>query len=241
MPSVTPNAPRPSGNAEQDNLMMRPLMDLWSQIAKETAGFAWQTDAQPANLLNPSRYLRDWERRWMDAMSDSLDVYLRSPQFLDWMRHQSDLAVKTKQQSDNVTKEFVRNAGIPTANDISGLYERLHSFEDSIIRHLDTELRERMREMREQIGGRPDESLGSKILTALESVESRLERLETTMEHFQSTSGRRTRRSGSTKPEAPSAKRPRQAVPRSPGPSLKKGATSDNPSGSSKRTSRPRS
>jgi hypothetical protein len=222
--------------------MMRPLMDLWSQIARETtAGFAWQTDAQPAHLLNPSRCLRDWERRWMDAMSDSLDVYLRSPQFLDWMRHQSDLAVKTKQQSDNVTKEFARNAGIPTANDISGLYERLHSFEDSIIRHLDTEMMERMREMREQIGRRPDESLGSKILSALESVESRLERLETSMEHLQAKSGRRTRRSGNAQPEPPSAKRPHPAIPRSPGPSLKKGATSDSPSGSTKRTSRPRS
>lgn len=126
-----------------DNPMVKPFLDYWSRFARESTGTAWQAMPTPMSLVNPASFFRDWERRWMDALSDSFDAYLRSPQFLEWMRHNSDLIVKSKQQSDNVAKEFARNAGIPTASDISGLYERLHSFEDNLIRRIDKELLQR--------------------------------------------------------------------------------------------------
>jgi hypothetical protein len=218
--------------------MMRPFMDLWSSFAKETTGAAWQSVPMPMNMLNPASYFRDWERRWMDAMSESLETYLRTPQFLEWMRHQSDFIVKSKQQSDNITKEVARNAGIPTANDISGLYERLHSFEDNLIRRLDDELLHRMHGVEDGIGSRLNGDLANRLDRieetfksskssgdvrrqldgALDELHSRLDRLENSvasaLERIELHLGRADGPPTRSTREAPAANRARSVAPR---------------------------
>jgi predicted transcriptional regulator len=248
------SAPSSTNQSAFDSPMMRPFMDLWSQLAKETSGAGWNPISPPVGLNHPSNYFRKWEHRWMDAMSDSLDAYLRSPQFLDWMRHQSDFAVKTKQQSDNVTKEFARNAGIPTSSDISGLYERLHSFEDCLIRRLDEELFQRMKGVQDQLGTRLSDSLSKRldrleeslqatpsppstshsIETALERLHKRLDDLEATLLRMESKPGRVTPRSRKSQTEPPAANRSRSREPRASRPPVKKPANGTNRSAATK-------
>lgn len=156
-----------------DNPMMKPFLEFWARFAKESTGTAWQSMPTPATLFNPASFFRDWEKRWMDTLSDSFDAYLRSPQFLQWMRHYSDLIVKSKQQSDNVAHEFARNAGIPTAADISGLYERLHSFEDTLIRRLDKDLQQRMHSVDSSKGARAERELADRLDRFEETLKSR--------------------------------------------------------------------
>ncbi len=245
--------------------MMRPFMDLWANFAKETTGAAWQSVTLPMNMMNPSSYFRDWERRWMDAMSDSLETYLSTPQFLEWMRHQSDFIVKSKQQSDNITKEFARNAGIPTASDISGLYERLHSFEDNLIRRLDEELLHRMNGVEGGIGSRLNGSLEERLDRleetirsnkgsgdvrrlvdgALDQLHTRLERLENSVSsalerielHLSMTADGPPPR---TAREAPAANRTRPAEPRTNKPTVRsRSSTPPPPNGKSKVKGKP--
>lgn len=153
-----------------DNPMMKPFFDFWSRFAKEATGTAWQSMPTPSTLFNPASLFRDWEKRWLDTLSDSFEAYLRTPQFLEWMRQNSDVIVKSKQQADNVAREFARNAGIPTASDISGLYERLHSFEDNLVRRLDKEVLNRINGSESGTGSKPDRD-----------VVARLDRMEETL------------------------------------------------------------
>lgn len=155
-----------------DNPMVKPFFDFWSRFAKEATGTAWQSMPTPSSLFNPASLFRDWEKRWLDTLSDSFDAYLRSPQFLEWMRHNSDFIVKSKQQSDNVAREFARNAGIPTASDISGLYERLHSFEDNLVRRLDKEVLKRINGGEHGTGAKPDRELAARLGRVEESLKS---------------------------------------------------------------------
>lgn len=169
-----------------DNPMMKPFVEFWSRFAKDAAGAAWNPTLSPASQFNPASVYREWEQRWLDTMSESCDAYLRSPHFMEWMRHHSDFVVKSKQQADNVAQEFARNAGIPTASDISGLYERLHSFEDNLVRRLDRELLKRTKNGDHGTNGdlgieglsKRLDRLESSVLASLERIERRLDASE---------------------------------------------------------------
>ncbi|HVT26791.1 MAG TPA: hypothetical protein VHE81_02125, partial [Lacipirellulaceae bacterium] len=80
--------------------------------------------------------IRTIQRRWFDALSKSMDAFMRSPLFLQGVKHNTDTAAKLKRQADDVMTEIARNANIPTAGDISGLFERLHSVEETILSRL---------------------------------------------------------------------------------------------------------
>src|SRR5688572_15954677 len=112
--------------------VMTPFFDLWSDYYKQA------NDAQREFFdgIENSTDLKNWQRRWNDAVSKSTDAFMRSPAFLHAMKQNTDAAIKLKQQSDDLSKEFARNANIPTTSDISGLFERLHSVEEVILGRL---------------------------------------------------------------------------------------------------------
>lgn len=113
--------------------MVQPFVDFWSSYIKQA------NDATRAMLegFDEGTDVKTWQQRWFEAVSKSMDVYLRSPAFLHAMKQNTDAVIKAKQQADDMTAEFARNANIPTAHDISGLFERLHSVEDVILGRLD--------------------------------------------------------------------------------------------------------
>lgn len=104
----------------------------------------WTTAMEQANVnalkfyesFDPSTNLQDWRKRWFEATSESLDAYMRSPAFLEAMRHNLDATIKTKLQANDLSKEAARNAGVPTVSDISGLFERIHSVESTVLSKL---------------------------------------------------------------------------------------------------------
>jgi hypothetical protein len=80
-----------------------------------------------------------------------MDAYMRSPVFLQAMKHNADMVVKVKRQADDLATEVARNANIPTAGDISGLFERLHSVEEVILSRLGR-IEEKLQAIEQQIG-----------------------------------------------------------------------------------------
>ena len=88
--------------------------------------------------------------RWMDAMSKSMDAYMRTPAFLEAMKNNTNAVVKLKMQADDLAKEMARNINMPTTGDISGLFERLHSVEEVILRRL-TRIDERLQTVEKQL------------------------------------------------------------------------------------------
>lgn len=127
--------------------IMQPFVDFWTEYAKQAS----ESTREFLDGIDDQASLKTFRRRWLDAVSKSADAYLRSPIFLQAMRRGNDAVVKLKRQSDDVTSELARNANVATAGDISGLFERLHSIEESILSKLGR-IEERLDAMEEKIG-----------------------------------------------------------------------------------------
>jgi hypothetical protein len=111
---------------------VQPFVDFWSSYIGATN----DTTRQMLAGFNGSSDVKLWQRQWFDAVSRSMDAYMRSPAFLQAMRENTDVLIKAKRQADDWAAEFARNANIPTTSDISGLFERLHSVEEAILDRL---------------------------------------------------------------------------------------------------------
>lgn len=129
------------------NPVVQPFVEFWSDYAKR----ADDTAKQFLDGIDDNTNLKTWQRRWFDAVSKSADAYMRSPMFLQVMKQNTDAAVRLKRQSDDLASEIARNANIPTASDISGLFERLHSIEEIILGRLGR-IDERLEAIEEKIG-----------------------------------------------------------------------------------------
>jgi hypothetical protein len=133
-------------NGKYDPLL-QPFVDFWSSYIEQSN----KTTQQMLQSLDETADMRTWQRRWSEAVSKSMDAYLRSPAFLQAMRENTDVVIKTKRQVDDLATEIARNTNIPTAADISGLFERLHSVEDVILGRLDR-IEDRLKAIEVQTG-----------------------------------------------------------------------------------------
>ena len=113
--------------------VVQPFVDFWSDYVKQA---------------------NDATREFLDGIDDTCEhqdlaaamvrcrrarAWMRTcavPSFLQAMKHNADAAIKAKRQIDDLATEIARNANIPTAGDISGLFERLHSVEEVILGRL---------------------------------------------------------------------------------------------------------
>jgi hypothetical protein len=112
--------------------IVQPFVDLWTSTIERSNS----ATRELIEDLNDGLSSKAWQRKWFDAVSKSMDAYMRSPMFLQAMKQNSEMVIKAKRQADDLTAEAARNANIPTASDISGLFERLHCHEHEILTRL---------------------------------------------------------------------------------------------------------
>src|SRR5271166_2362007 len=79
---------------------------------------------------------QQFQRRWLDAVSRSLDDFMRTPAFLELMKNNLKAITDLKGLQDQVVQDTARHFGLPLAADITGLFERLNSTEQNIINRL---------------------------------------------------------------------------------------------------------
>jgi hypothetical protein len=127
--------------------VVQPFVDFWSEYVKQ----ANDTTREFLEGIDDGSKIKTFQRRWFDTVSKSMDAYLRSHVFLQAMKQNTDAVVELKRQADDRSAEFARNANIPTASDISGLFERLHSIEEVILNRLGG-IEERLQAIEHQIG-----------------------------------------------------------------------------------------
>lgn len=131
--------------------VVQPYVNFWSDYIRQTN----DVTRELLEGINGNSDAKSWQRRWFSVVSESMDAFLRSPVFLQAMKQNTDMAIKAKQQADDLGAEFARNANIPTANDISGLFERLHSVEEGIVVRLGR-IEQRLDELTKQVNaGQP--------------------------------------------------------------------------------------
>jgi hypothetical protein len=130
----------------QFDSIVQPFVDFWSSYINR----ANDSTRELFEGINCNADVKTWQRRWLDTVSKSMDAYLRSPSFLEAIKQNTDLMVKAKRQADDLAREIARNANIPTASDISGLFVRLHSIEEEILGRLGR-IEERLTTIEQQV------------------------------------------------------------------------------------------
>jgi hypothetical protein len=98
-----------------------------------------QADAQSKAILECFQNLGDpqqMQKRWLEMLSRNLDGYMRSPAFLEAMQRNLKAMTDLKSFQDQMVQDVARHVGVPLASDVYGLFERLHSVEQTILRQL---------------------------------------------------------------------------------------------------------
>ena len=79
---------------------------------------------------------QQFQRRWLEAVSRSLDDFMRTPTFLELLKNNLKAVTDLKGMQDQVVQDTARHFGLPLAADITGLFERLNSTEQNIVNRL---------------------------------------------------------------------------------------------------------
>lgn len=77
------------------------------------------------------------QQAWLDALAQSLESFMRTPAFMDMMRRNLKTITDLKTTQDQVIHGTARHLGAPLADDITGLFERLYSTEQTILNRLE--------------------------------------------------------------------------------------------------------
>src|SRR5271157_3091190 len=129
MPSTESKTKPDSSVAADPSTMVASFWTQWlEQSSRGTQALleAMQTAGDPQQL----------QRRWLDAVSRSLDDFMRTPAFLELLKNNLKAVTDLKGLQDQVIHDTARQFGMPLAADITGLFERLQSTEHNIINRL---------------------------------------------------------------------------------------------------------
>lgn len=107
-------------------------LQFWSQWMEQTTrGTQAILDAVGA-IGDPNAL----QRKWAEVMSESADNFMRTPAFMEMMRRNLKTITDMKRMQDNAVQDTARHLGLPLADDITGLFERLNSTEQKILGRL---------------------------------------------------------------------------------------------------------
>jgi hypothetical protein len=108
------------------------LATLWAQcfeLSDRQARSAWEVMQK---VCDPQQM----QRRWLDAVAQSVENFMRTPAFMEAVKQNLKMMTDLKVFQDQLVKGAARQFGIPLADDISGLFERLNSIERAVLTRL---------------------------------------------------------------------------------------------------------
>jgi len=121
-----------SKTAEPAGLPANPFVEMWSKYL-EQSGLQTQAAAESfQSFADPQRF----QQSWLDALSHSLEGFMRTPAFLEALKVNLKTMTDLKKMQDQVIEDTARHIGLPLATDIHGLFERLNVIEQSILTRL---------------------------------------------------------------------------------------------------------
>jgi hypothetical protein len=109
-----------------------PLAEFWSKCLE-------QGGEQLQAVVNGLKEVMDpvaLRRRWLEAVSQNLEQYMRTPAFLDGLRRNLEMTTQLKSVAEEWAAAFSRVTGIPRMADVSGLFERLRTGQEAILARL---------------------------------------------------------------------------------------------------------
>jgi hypothetical protein len=95
-------------------------------------------------------------QRWLDAVAQSLENFMRTPAYLEAMKQNLKVVTDLKGLQNQIVKGTARELGMPLADDITGLFERLNSVEQKILTRLGA-VDSRLKAVEAKLGNAPDQ------------------------------------------------------------------------------------
>ena len=72
----------------------------------------------------------------LQSLSQSLDGFMRTPAFLEVLKQSLKRMIDLKLMQDQVAQTVSQQTGLPMAADVAGVFERVHSAEQTILKQL---------------------------------------------------------------------------------------------------------
>jgi hypothetical protein len=123
----------------QDNEGMSSAADPARDFLEFWRNYFEQTAIQTRILLETmhgGKSLDQLHNQWLASLSQSLDSFMRTPAFLEVLKQTLKRMVDLKLLQDQTAQSVAQQTGLPLAADVTGVFERVHSAEQTILTRL---------------------------------------------------------------------------------------------------------
>jgi len=110
----------------------RDFLEFWRNYFEQTA-------IQTRILLEGmqgGKSLDQLHTQGLESLSQSLDGFMRTPPFLEVLKQSLKRMIDLKQTQNQMSQSIVQQTGLPLAADVTGVFERVHSAEQTILARL---------------------------------------------------------------------------------------------------------
>ena len=110
----------------------REFLEFWKNYFEQTA-------IQTKTLLEGmqgGKPLEQLHSQGLAALSESLDGFMRTPAFLEVLKQSIKRMIDLKQMQDQLAETVALQTGLPLKTDVAGVFERVHSAEQTILKQL---------------------------------------------------------------------------------------------------------
>ena len=110
----------------------RDFLEFWRNYFEQTA-------IQTRILLEGmqgGKSLDQLHTQGLESLSQSLDGFMRTPAFLEVLKQSLKRMIDLKQMQDQMSQSIAQQTGLPLAADVTGVFERVHSAEQTILTQL---------------------------------------------------------------------------------------------------------
>jgi hypothetical protein len=130
----------------------RDFLEFWKNYFEQTA-------IQTRILLESmqgGKSLEQLHTQGLEALSQSLDGFMRTPAFLETLKQSLKRMIDLKQMQDQMSQSIAQQTGLPLAADVTGVFERIHSAEQTILARLEM-LDDRLKAIEKTLNSSPPE------------------------------------------------------------------------------------
>jgi hypothetical protein len=126
------------------------LVSFWTQWMEQSARGTQALLEAMQSAGDPQQM----QRHWVEAVSRCSDDFMRTPVFMEAMKRNLKMVTDLKRLQDQVVQGGARHLGQPLAADISGLFDRLQSTEQTIVDRLRA-IEDRLKAVEDKLGSSP--------------------------------------------------------------------------------------
>jgi hypothetical protein len=130
----------------------RDFLEFWKNYFEQTA-------IQTRILLEGMQggeSLDQLHTQGLESLSQCLDGFMRTPAFLEVLKQSLKRMTDLKQMQDQMSQSVAQQTGLPLAADVTGVFERVHSAEQTILKQL-AKLDDRLKAIEKTLNSSPAE------------------------------------------------------------------------------------